>query len=558
MKQKLTRLVCPLLLIVFTFLLLKPLFSNQLLYTDDAELHAARIANYYLAVKQDQVPPRWAPNLNSGYGYPIFNFTYPLPYIISTFIYMALPTTIVMSLNLTIILLTTIGVLGIYYLARQFSLSQWKSMLTAGLYLSAPYSLINIYSRASFGEIAFFGFLPWVMWGIEVFMSKQRVNSLNSLFLVVILSLLLISHQTSLVITLPILLIYYALRINNKKQFVTLIKRITPIVIISLLFSAWYWLPALWEKQFVILDRADTITNYLTQFPQHWSFFFHRISNLDRFHTFMMVSIGYSSWIIFLSSCYFIFKKKLGDQKIIYYLSGLMVLITALMMSFSKPLWLISGLDNYLQYPWRLLSLLTLASILLFIHLSQTKIFKKNYWLNGLIVVTGLLSIFIYAHPRDFQDWSDYELLEYFKTTTTFNEFQPIWAAEYTRHFPEEKISFRIPGEKLYQDEVLQSADYASLKINDWNGSQMQYSVSTHQEVEVIQKTYYFPGWELMIDGQSQAIQYQDEEFPGHITYSLEPGQHQVQVQFTQHTTPREIGQNAFFVGLIALILILL
>ncbi len=555
MKKKLTQLVLPLLLVVFTFLILKPLFSNQLLYSDDGELHAARIANYYLAIKQDQIPPRWAPNLNSGYGYPVLNFTYPLPYAISTFIYMAFPITIVMSLNLTIILLTMTGVLGIYYLARQFSLSHQKSILAAGIYLTAPYTLINIYSRVALGEIAFFGILPWVMWGVENFIKNKKIKPTISLALLASLSLLILSHQTSLIITLPILTIYYLLRMENKKEIIALIKRIAPIGIISLLITAWYWLPALWEKQFVIIDRAGTVTNYLDQFPAYWSLFFHQITNLEKLDVLKIVSIGYSNLIIILISLYLITKNKIKDQKEIRYLLTIYFLIIILMMPFTKPLWLISGLGHYIQYPWRLLSIVTLVSTLLFIHLFKNQL--VNNFFIGILFVTSLLSVFVYAQPRGFQSWSDYELFEYFKTTTTFNEFQPIWAAEHTRHFPEEKISLRVSQQKLYDDEILQPADYTNLEIQNWNGSQMNYTIETNELVDIIQKTYFFPGWELTVDDQKQQIKYQDEEFPGHITYSLKPGRHQIQLQFTQNTPTRKIGANAFFIGLISLVLYL-
>jgi hypothetical protein len=554
MKRNVKQFILPLLLVVITLFALRFLFTSRLLYSDDAELHAARIANYYLALKQGQILPRWAPNLYSGYGYPVFNFTYPLPYMISTLFYIVLPTTITMSLNLTIISLTVAGVLGVYFLARQFSLSAWRSALAAGLYLSAPYSLINIYSRTALGEIAFFSILPWVMWGVENFIRKKKVGWFVSLTLVLNLSLLIISHQTSIILVLPILIIYYWLRIRKKNKLITLIKQIVPIGIISVLLTSWYWLPALWEKKFIILDRADTITNYLTQFPAHWSFFFHKIINLDRLNTFMMTSIGYSSWIIFFSSLWLVIKKK-SDKKIIWYLLGVMTLAVMLMMPFTRPLWLISGLGNYLQYPWRLLSILTLCTTLLFIHLSQIKWFKNNHWLAGGLIAISALSIFVYAQPRSFQTWTDYELFEYFKTTTTFNEFQPIWAAEYTRHFPEEKISFRAPGQKLYEDEIMKSIDGVDLNIQNWDGSLMTYDIDTDESVEVIQKTFFFPGWELSVDNQLQEIHYQDEEFPGHITYSLDPGNHQIQLSFTQNTFVRKIGSYLTLLGLIILIL---
>ena len=47
-------------------------------YTHDGENHLARIANYAVALRQGQFPPRWAPSFWAGYGYPVFNFNYPL------------------------------------------------------------------------------------------------------------------------------------------------------------------------------------------------------------------------------------------------------------------------------------------------------------------------------------------------------------------------------------------------------------------------------------------------------------------------------------------------
>ena len=551
MKAKLTQLVFPLLLVIFSLVILRPLFSEQLLYTDDAELHAARVANYYLAVKQGQIPPRLAPNLDSGYGSSVLNFTYPLPYSISTLIYMALPVTIVLALNLTIIILVLSGVLGVYYLAQKFSLKPRHSALASLIYLTAPYTLINIYSRTALGEIAFFAVLPWVMWNIEHFMGGKKVKPIVSLALVGSLALLLLSHQTSLIISAPVLITYYLLRAKNKKQVITLIKRIIPLAAISLLITAWYWLPALIEKKFVILDRADTVTHYLDQFPNQWSFFFHKIKNLERLDVLKIVSIGYSNLLIILISLWQIIKNKSKSRKEVKYLSIIFFSTIILIMPFTRPLWLVSGLGQYIQYPWRLLSLVTLSSTLLFIHLTKNKLI--NNFFIGVILATSLLSAVVYAQPRGFQSWSDYELFEYFKTTTTFNEFQPIWAAEYTRHFPQEKVSLRVPEKSLYNDDVLQTAEYAQLKIQKWNGSAMSYVIDTEKPVEAIQKTYYFPGWELVVDGQKRVIQYQDEEFPGHITYSLDPGKHQIELKFTNNTPPRKIGFALTLIGALSL-----
>ena len=51
----------------------------------DGVTHTARIANYYLALKEGQIPPKLAPNLFGNLGFPIFIFIYPLPYLLGSF-----------------------------------------------------------------------------------------------------------------------------------------------------------------------------------------------------------------------------------------------------------------------------------------------------------------------------------------------------------------------------------------------------------------------------------------------------------------------------------------
>ncbi len=52
----------------------------------DTPDHVARIANFYQSLAEGNLIPRWAGNLNWGYGHPILMFLYPLPsYIASVF-----------------------------------------------------------------------------------------------------------------------------------------------------------------------------------------------------------------------------------------------------------------------------------------------------------------------------------------------------------------------------------------------------------------------------------------------------------------------------------------
>src|SRR3972149_8536845 len=60
-------------------------FTSLLPHTHDGFVHLARIGAYYKALQDGQLPVRWAGDLNYGYGMPLFNFMYHVPYIIASF-----------------------------------------------------------------------------------------------------------------------------------------------------------------------------------------------------------------------------------------------------------------------------------------------------------------------------------------------------------------------------------------------------------------------------------------------------------------------------------------
>ena len=65
-------------LILVSILPLVPMVHEGIPLTHDGRIHIARIANFYASLTEGNVVPRWASNLNWGYGSPIVEFVYPL------------------------------------------------------------------------------------------------------------------------------------------------------------------------------------------------------------------------------------------------------------------------------------------------------------------------------------------------------------------------------------------------------------------------------------------------------------------------------------------------
>src|ERR1700690_3058082 len=74
-----------LLFLILAILPVMALFHSGLPLTHDGQDHVARIANFYQNLTYGNIIPRWAENLNWGYGHPILEFLYPLPSYIASF-----------------------------------------------------------------------------------------------------------------------------------------------------------------------------------------------------------------------------------------------------------------------------------------------------------------------------------------------------------------------------------------------------------------------------------------------------------------------------------------
>src|SRR5579872_5388408 len=71
-------LIVVLLLFVALFPVFLGIFHPGFFVTDDANWMVIRLSAFYEAFRQGQFPVRFLPRLNSGYGYPVADFLYPL------------------------------------------------------------------------------------------------------------------------------------------------------------------------------------------------------------------------------------------------------------------------------------------------------------------------------------------------------------------------------------------------------------------------------------------------------------------------------------------------
>jgi len=209
-------------LLIFTVLLILPVlsfFHAGIPLTHDGGDHVARIANFYQNITEGNLIPRWAGNLNWGYGHPILEFLYPLSSYIASLLHL-LGISLVSSTVLVFILGMTLSFVFMYLWLSRF-LSKSAALFGAVLYTYAPYRFVEIYVRGDIGENLAFAFIPLVLYFIYKLYKENTF--LNAILGGISLSLLILSHNAISLMFMPFIVVYGVIllqKIKSKKSFI--------------------------------------------------------------------------------------------------------------------------------------------------------------------------------------------------------------------------------------------------------------------------------------------------------------------------------------------------
>src|SRR5262249_17978395 len=113
--------------------------------------------------------PRWADDLATGYGYPVFAFYAPGAHYLAWALSLAGPT-LDASVKLAYILAFLLAAAGMYFFVRRVlpEGGSYAAVLSAGASVFAPYVLDDVYVRGAFGEAVSFLTYPWIFLGVRL------------------------------------------------------------------------------------------------------------------------------------------------------------------------------------------------------------------------------------------------------------------------------------------------------------------------------------------------------------------------------------------------------
>lgn len=531
--------------LVISILTLLPLFKPGFFSVHDAT-QTERVFVMAKALKDGQFPVRIVEYLGYDYGYPIFNFYAPLPYYLGGILH-ALGIDLLASTKLMFAVGILFSAVSMYLLAKNVW-GEKAGVLSAVLYVFAPYHALDIYVRGAVGEFWAVAFLPLVF--LAIYKEWMIVGGLA-------LAGVILSHNLTAMMLVPFIVLFMLVLLFTKTNKIFFLKKFFLFVVIGLAISAFYFLPALLEMSYTNVSSQITGgSQYFQHFidlDQLWDFpwGFGGSSGRESGISFKIGKIG-----IILSLCslllFFIAKKKVDRKKEIM-LFGLITIGLSVFFTnrFSQPLWEIFSFLKYVQFPWRFLIFIVFGTSLLggavFYYVEKAKlpeIFSRVSFLGISLVVSAVVF---------FQ-------FKYFQPQFAYSEKSSFYANEERIRWDVSKISDEyLPNNfpKVGSEKEIIKAGYqlereGTVKEVIRKSHKREYLVNFPQKQKMLIYLASFPGWEVKIDGKKTSLLKED-----FISFFVPAGKHQIEVYFS-NTWPRILGNiiTIFGLSLVGVILI--
>ena len=234
-----------------------PLFSEGYFVGHERLAPLYRVYGIAQAVASGQFPPKVLPNLVNGLGYGWNIFYSPLAYDF-TWAISALGFSVTTSLKLVHFLAILLSGVFIYLLVKRITGHSTAALISAVLYMTAPYRLVDLYVRNAYAESFAFVFLPVVFLGVyEIFHGDPR----RWWILAAGMSGIVLTHNISGLYCALLVAAYVATQARRLKSETRLWRALGLAVLMSTLLTAYFIGPLLEHKAANSYSRASTSKN---------------------------------------------------------------------------------------------------------------------------------------------------------------------------------------------------------------------------------------------------------------------------------------------------------
>jgi len=509
--------------------------------------------------------PRWLPDLFYGYGYPTFLF-YPPGYFYfsstcSHFFslltgYFGLTTDMLILDWLISTAVLLIGAMGAYLLCA-YSGGQKNGAICALLFMLSPYVGVNLQFRADMAELFSMMFLPYPFYFLFKTLDLARARSkscvLYALAMSLALGLIFISHPATALLFSMVFFVYGAYLIYQERADRSVLLSGGILFIFSfavgLAISSPYWLHVFALKSLVNLQAAR-IAKYDVAYWSAglWDFFRSDLRGANYYQ------LGLPHFALAIIGALLNRNNPRIWGAFIIYL-GILFSLTSL----GKGLWSLVDIVRYIQFPWRVQTILVTLQIICIGGILST--LNNGRAKFGFLIYPALIFTFYWSsdyflpHDRPAPHITSAQMDELIaeelakkdmrkNTWSNTVEFAPNHSLILKYPITEETKETPYPWQHtpVRMKPTFRPADLA--QIESGSGSliasagnskyHIQYDADILQTSRVRVNQVFFPGWNVSVDGEriSDAILWENARDEAIIKFDLEPGAHRISASY--------------------------
>jgi hypothetical protein len=503
-------------------------------------VHVYEICKVWSAQGFGHVP--WCPDYCFGYGYPYFTLYGPLGFYIGAIFHFILGLDYGPATKLSFyasLYLSGLFMYAFIYLIgsrERWPRLAWWALAAATVYALTRYHLTDIFSRSVLAESWAWAALPGVYLGIEV----TRRRPLPGVLLVSLMYAgLLLSHNITALWASIFIPIYPLLTAENVKW---------PSVVaaggaLGAAMSAFFWYPAL-KLSKLTLHAGDIAAMWGTPKLLHTHAIYwtqHFVETLGYGASIagpndkLGINMGLTLLVGVLLAVVAAFQKgfKLRQRYrlgLFLFLTFVVLFIMSPQMSWGK----VPPLLRYVQFPWRLLIFTAFFGAAAMAMASPV----VDRWIHPIILV-ALAAIFaiptlpMISMPQVVKKMSPQQVARWnyrwerkgVYGGTALQEFLPKWVrGDYLK--PEFLETQQVPENRL----LITSGDL-TCQTYSHTGTSYEYTYKASTDSTARVALFYWPGWELSIDGKLQSDNVRPDD-NGLILINLPGGSHRAELRY--------------------------
>ena len=498
-----------LVLLAINVFLLRPVLGNDVFFPSHDSTWIIRLHQFDRAIKLGQLPPRLAPDMAFGFGYPLFKYYAPLFTFLSWLIFKVVGS-YSLAVILTVFLSNFLGCWGMFLLAKNFW-GFWGGVLSSIAFLFLPYRALDIYVRGAFAELLAINILPF---GFYFFFKIVNANKhpqkrdvagfiFSSFFFILAhnLYLVLLAYLS------PLILIYLSFKFKKRGSNYGLI---VISGLIALFLTSFYWLPMISGLFDIGATKQALKTVYQDHFvylQQIWNWnwgFGGSAAGLKDGMSFkagklqiILAVIGFTVGIL-----------KSKKRKEIILLASLGIAALILSLTVSNFIWGKSLLLPFVQFPWRFLGVFGLG---IAFFSGAVLSFKRSRFVK-IVLFLGVIGGLVFLNYKYFvpqkviADANEYFLIKERvekDAALEIREYFPVGVKE----TPETKPKSAIEAEP---DQVVDVVLDSPFKII--------FRVDPPAGGKIIANRFYFPGWQAEREGKLLIVE--PNNIDGRIVFS--------------------------------------